>query len=265
MSGFSADWLALREPADHASVNAGVRANLAQAFAGRGSLRVVDLGSGTGSNLRNLSRILGPGQHWTLVDYDAELLDVAHAREAESAADSVACKQADLSSGDLRAVIDDAELVTASALFDLVSVPVIDRLADAVAAASAVFYTVLTYDGAARWMPEHPADAEMRAAFNRHQRSDKGFGPAAGPDATDILAEAFARHGYRIQRGGSPWQLDSHFTELRREVDRGWANAAREAGVVASVADDWLHHRLTAPDAVTIVGHEDLLALPPVG
>ena len=263
MSGFSADWLALREPADHASVNLQVRDACVKAFAGRDSLRIVDLGSGTGSNLRNLSRVLGPRQHWTLVDYDPRLLDVARSRQFEAGAETVEYRQADLSAGDFASVIGGADLVTASALFDLVSPAIIERLAADVSAASAGFYTVLTYDGVASWMPKHPADTEMRDAFNLHQHSDKGFGPAAGPDATDVLAGAFERQGYRVQRGKSPWFLDETFTALRHEVDRGWAGAAAEAGVNQSTTDAWLKHRLTAENAVTIVGHEDLLALPP--
>ncbi len=263
MSGFSADWLALREPADHASVNLQVRDTCAKAFAGRDSLQIVDLGSGTGSNLRNLSRVLGPRQHWTLVDYDTRLLEVARARQPEAAAETVEYRQADLSTGDFASVIGRAGLVTASALFDLVSPVIIERLAADISATGAAFYTVLTYDGVASWMPKHPADTEMRDAFNRHQHSDKGFGPAAGPDATDVLAAAFERQGYRVQRGKSPWFLDETFTALRHEVDRGWAGAAAESGVDQSTVDAWLKHRLTAENAITIIGHEDLLALPP--
>lgn len=267
MTGFSADWLALREPADHASVNALVRDAVRGHFSGRQSLAVVDLGSGAGSNLRGLSPVLGANQAWTLVDYDPKLLAVSQAR-AEAAppagVTSLAFREADLSGGDFAPVIAGADLITAAALFDLVSAPVIDRLADAVAANRQAFATVLTYDGIAAFLPPHPADGAMRDVFNAHQRGDKGFGPAAGPDATAALARAFARHGYRILRGKSPWVLDGTFDHLRRELDRGWAGAVLETGrIPKDTVDAWLAHRDHAADAVTIVGHEDILALPP--
>ncbi len=271
MSGFSPEWLALREPADHSAINGMVRTACVRAFHGRELIRIVDLGCGTGSNLRALAPALASRQHWTLVDYDQHLLEVARARVPEAiagcAADiDVTFRQADLARGELTPLIAGADIVTASALFDLVSVAVIDKLAAAVAAERCAFYTVLTYDGIAAFLPEHPADAAMRGAFNRHQQSDKGFGPAAGPAATDALAEAFARHGYMIRRGRSPWILDGASAQLRRELEQGWAAAVRETGLVADATiDDWLHHRLTAPGAVTIVGHEDILALPPLG
>jgi hypothetical protein len=172
--------------------------------------------------------------------------------------------QADLADGDFARILEGADLVTAAALFDLVSQTVIERLADAVAAAGQVSYTVLTYDGTAAWTPEHPADPAMLNAFNHHQRGEKGFGPAAGPAATDMLAAAFARSGYTVIRGKSPWVLDDSFADLRRGLDQGWAAAVRETGLVPQgVVNEWLEYRLAGSAAVTTVGHEDLLALPP--
>ena len=279
MSGFSPDWLALREPVDHASINAEVRRTLITLLAGRDELAVVDLGCGAGSNLRGLSPWLPGRQSWKLVDYDQRLLDTAKERLAllpspwrggdrgvEKAGEEtgrVTFRQADFSKGDFAPLIAGADLVTAAALFDLVSAPVIEKLADAVAQRRAIFYTVLTYDGIAAFLPEHPSDRDMREAFNQHQQTDKGFGPAAGPHATGALAKAFAKHGYHIVRGKSPWVLDAACAKLRYEVDAGWANAAVETGRISEAeAYAWLTHRREARDAVTIVGHEDLLALP---
>lgn len=263
---FSPEWLALREPADHASINALVRAALVAHLAGRETIKIVDLGCGAGSNARNLAPALPMRQDWTLVDYDPKLLAVARQRLDGFLPDRigpVSLRQADFSAGDFAPLIAGADLVTAAALFDLVSVPVIESLAEAVAANRQTFATVLTYDGIAAWIPADPADNGMREAFNRHQHGNKGFGPAAGPDATDALASAFARRGYRIVRGKSPWVLDGSFDRLRRDLDAGWANAVRETGVVPETTiAAWLEKRLGAAGAVTIVGHEDLVAFP---
>lgn len=263
---FSPDWLALREPADHASVNAAVRDRLRAHFANHPAIGVVDLGCGAGSNLRGTSPVFDCPQSWTLVDYDAKLLAVAKGRLGELCDRRIGVdfREADLSAGAFDGIIDGADLVTAAALFDLVSVPVIERLADAIARRHQVFCTVLSYDGIAAWLPEHPADSAMRSAFNAHQTRDKGFGPAAGPGATDALARAFGRHGYTVVRGKSPWVLDGRFQHLRAELDAGFASAVAETGEVPpATVGAWLADRGSAAPAVTIIGHEDLLALPP--
>lgn len=277
---FSPEWLALREPADHASVNALVRDALRTHFAGNPAVRVVDLGCGAGSNLRGTWNALGPRQQWTLVDFDPKLLAAARTRLTKfgkgepttpgglrltlpGASIDVGFREADLSGGGFGEIIDGADLVTAAALFDLVSARVIDKLVAAIAAKRQTFSTVLTYDGIASWLPAHSADNAMREAFNAHQRGDKGFGLAEGPAATDALAKAFARHGYKVMRGKSPWVLDHNFAKLRRELDQGFAGAVRETGKVdGAMIDSWLSSRLAHDNAVTIIGHEDLLAVP---
>jgi SAM-dependent methyltransferase len=277
---FSAEWLALREPADHAAVNPEVQAALAARFAGTDSISVVDLGCGAGSNLRGTWQALPVRQHWTLVDYDPKLLAAARVRltawadSAKAVGDGlqlvksgktlvVTFREADLSGGDFAPVTRGADLVTAAALFDLFSVQSIEKLAETVSAQGAVFYTVLTYDGFTHWTPPHAADTAMREAFNAHQKSDKGFGPAAGPGGTSALSKAFYARGYRVLRGTSPWIADQRFSALRRELDAGFAGAVRETGAVsANDIDAWLANRMSGEDRVSIIGHEDLLALP---
>ena len=277
---FSADWLALREPADHAAVNPDVRAALTARFAQRQSITVVDLGSGAGSNLRGTCAALPKQQHWTLVDYDPKLLAAAKvilAQWADTAASegntllltkadkhlTVQFREADLSTGDYTGVLAKADLVTAAALFDLVSIQNIEALAHTIVSNRQTFLTVLTYDGHANWQPVHPADAAIRDAFNAHQRTDKGFGPASGAGGTTALAKAFYARGFRVLRGTSPWMVDKRYGTLRHDLDTGFANAVRETGKVneADIAS-WLAMRIASQEGVSIIGHEDLLAVP---
>lgn len=276
MSGFSADWLALREPADHRSRDPGLGQALAGALGARPDIEVVDIGCGTGSNLRATHALLGPRQHWTLVDYDPALLAAARAtltRWADAARDDgdalildkgsrhlrVAFRQADLAR-DLDAGLGaKADLVTASAFFDLCSVAFIGRFAEAVTRRRAAFYTVLTYDGRQTWTPPHAADAAMLDAFHAHQATDKGFGASAGPAAPAALKAAFARHGYKVTEGDSPWRLEVPDAALVRTLAEGFAGAVRETGrVPAATVDAWARIERTG----SLVGHLDTLALP---
>ena len=74
MSGFSAAWLALREPADHAARDAGLAQAAAALLIGKTPTRILDLGCGTGSNFRAFSPLVAAPQAWTLVDFDPRLL-----------------------------------------------------------------------------------------------------------------------------------------------------------------------------------------------
>lgn len=278
MSGFSPDWLALREPADHAARNPQVLAAVGSTFAGRQSLSIVDLGCGAGSNLRGSYGALPVRQHWTLVDADPRLLSVARRKLAEWADEAeeqgeelvlrkgdktltVDFRQADLNN-DLEWVLGwQPDLVTAAALFDLASARWLERFVASLVSMRLPLYTVLTYDGRESWEPAHADDPRMLAAFHHHQRSDKGFGPAAGPDATEALAQAFRKAGTAVTVGESPWQLEAGQPDLIRELAAGIAAAVGETGHVAPEAiANWLEAKRGATSVR--VGHQDLWARP---
>jgi SAM-dependent methyltransferase len=267
VSGFSAEWLDLREPADHRSRDLGLADALARAVAERETLRLIDLGCGTGSNLRALAPALSGHQDWTLIDYDIALLAAARERvemwRQRSGVEHVTVhyETADLSR-DLAEKFDrEHDVVTAAALFDLVSPAWIEEFVAALTHRRSILHTVLIYDGHMSWTPAHPADEAILRAFNAHQHHDKGFGPAAGPDAGRMLTEGLERAGYRVTTALSPWRLERADLALIRATAQGVADAARETGQLASRdLDDWLQSRaaLTACE----IGHLDLLALP---
>jgi SAM-dependent methyltransferase len=276
MSGFSPEWLALREPADHRSRNTDILAALRAAFTQRDEMTVVDLGCGTGSNLRATSPWLGQRQHWLLVDHDPRLLAAARqqltswADVAEQQGHALRMKkdgrelvvefrEADLAADLENVLADRMDLVTAAALFDLVSVAWIERFVRAVASRHAAFYAALTYDGVEIWHPPHPADVTILAAFNAHQASDKGFGPSAGPRATEVLARNLRARGYDVRTGDSPSHL--HEAALVRDVVGCVSQAARDTRLVTEdrIAD-WCAARSNG--ATCIIGHTDLLAIP---
>src|SRR5262245_11335500 len=77
-------WLTLREPADIAARTSAldVVTALVRTLGDRGArpLRVLDLGTGTGSNVRFLAPLLSPRQRWVLVDQDPALLSEVPAK-----------------------------------------------------------------------------------------------------------------------------------------------------------------------------------------
>ena len=276
MNNFSPEWLDLREAADRRARSREIANAVSARFALRDELRIVDLGSGTGANLRATASLLPNRQAWTLVDNDPELSEAAKVKlsrwadASERNGETLHLKKGDrdisvtFATADLAncqtALLDDApHLVTASAFFDLVSEDFIRKLAKAVMNSGAAFYAALTYNGLHKWTPHRPADNQMIAAFHRHQMQDKGFGPAVGPLAASQLADQFRLNGYLVLEGESPWQLERGDRMLIDELVRGHAVAVTETGAVdAKTVVSWIN----VSRAAALVGHTDTFAVP---
>jgi hypothetical protein len=74
MDEFKPDWLALREAADVAARSSRLTRVVADTLPEDAELRVLDLATGTGANVRYLAEQLPPRQSWVLVDRDPVLL-----------------------------------------------------------------------------------------------------------------------------------------------------------------------------------------------
>src|SRR5262249_60065375 len=145
------------------------------------------------------------------------------------------------------------------AVFDLVSADFIGRFAASLSRRRSAFYGVLTYDGRQGWTPAGEADADLLDAFNAHQRRDKGFGPAAGPEASVRLGDALRAVGYAVLQGDSAWRLGPGEGALIAQLAAGVADAARQTGRVdGAKIERWRARARTG----ALVGHTDLLALP---
>ncbi len=286
MSGFSAKWLALREPLDVRSRSAALVARL-RADAPDGTRRIVDLATGTGANLRYLAPRLGGDQDWLLADYDQALLDAVsgclHRWAAESGltfhhyGDTLTLRGPDMTCRVCREQVDlarDAErldlesrwLVTGSALLDLVAQRWLDALLARCRAGGARLLFALTYDGIARFSPTLTDDALVNDLFNRHQSRDKGFGPALGPRAASVAPAAIRQHGYDVAEASSPWRVDPAHAALQSALVDGWANAAVEVSPgEAERIESWRRRRrgyIALGTSSLRVGHCDLLARP---
>ena len=261
------DWLALREPVDHRSRAADLVAPLVEWFGSRPSRRVLDLGSGTGSNLRYLAPRLPGEQGWTLVDRDAAALD--RATGAAVAVPGVARVERVLGELDREGLelVARADLVTASALLDLVTHEWLERLAATCRAAGNAALLTLTWDGTMTWGGDpDPDDALVADAMRSHQLRDKGMGPALGPAAGPAAELAFRSAGYDTRLRPSPWHLGPADASLARALIDGWvAAAAEQRPADAPLIRDWAaRRRATAAQRFRLeVGHVDLLALPP--
>ena len=275
MTGFSIDWLELREAADRRARNGRLLEQAKHWLANEpasGMIKtVVDLGAGTGSTLRAFSTPSKSSAqvsdrellNWRLVDQDAELLAEARLRHSET--HRLETYELDLT--DIASLpLEGTRLITASALCDLVSADFIDKIVAALQRQQQPvgFYTALNYDGVTRWSPTHPLDRVVLDAFNRDQQREKGFGMALGPNAGSYMQKVFNNSGFTVFSVSSPWVLDESFSRLVNALISGTGDAvARDSALAAEELQDWVEFRkASSVKGTCIVGHTDLIALP---
>jgi SAM-dependent methyltransferase len=290
VNGFSHDWLRLRAPFDRAARDGALAQRFAAALrrseAG-GSLRLLDLGSGTGANARSLAPLIGRNQDWLLVDNDPSMLArqaAEHlawaAREgyavehddgtvlvrADGASWRFAARRLDLAR-ELAAVMAAVwDGVAMAAFADLVSAQWVDWLASEVARRQLALLSVLAVDGRRQWHPAAAADTIVGAAFAAHQCRDKGFGPALGGAAPGYLGARLAAVGCAVATAASDWRVGPDHRQMLTAIVAGEAAAAREAHPEkTAIVAAWSERRRAEIAAGTLsitVGHRDLLALP---
>lgn len=279
-SQFESDWLTLREVADVDSRSqrlAGFADEWLSAHAP--TPLIADLGCGRGSNMRFLAPRLSGHQRWKLIDHDAILLAQARQRAAglnDSQGQPVAVETHCVSLEPLADVpLDDAHLVTASALLDLVSQQWIDALVTRIAGQQQALLIALSVTGEWHFIDSQGAsvlddeDHWLLAMFIAHQQRDKGLGDALGGLAHQALVAALEGGDYRVEQAETPWQLAAGSQEqqpLMMALLEGWAEAATEqAPEAAARIATWLQQRQQAVANGELgiwVGHRDLFANP---
>jgi hypothetical protein len=257
----SSDWLDLREPADAAARSRELVRELRGRLPQQRPLVIHDLACGSGSMGRWLGPLLPAAQRWILHDRDPDLLALAEAHVPGP----VEARLGDvtrLSSADLAG----ADLITASALLDLLTADELEPLVDACAGAGCPVLFTLSVTGRVQLLPTDPLDARVAASFDDHQRRLTSRGRLLGPDAVDAAVEAFRALGAEVVVKPSPWRLGAGESPLAAEWLDGWIGAAceQDPGLLAE-ADLYRVRRQREAAAgclAVTVGHADLLVLP---
>jgi hypothetical protein len=280
------EWLRRRETADTAARSAALTKTIAEALPVGVPLRILDLATGRGSNVRFLAEHLPGAQRWLAVDQSEALLSALNDGMAEWGAargftvrreaglcsirgTDVTCdvetQHMDLGTLDQREIFAGRHLVTASALLDLVSESWLVTLAERCREVGAVALFTISYNGRSSCFPDEPEDGPIRDLMNQHQRTDKGLGGlAAGPDAAACAQRCFEEAGYQVRRALSNWILTPADADVQRTLIDGWAQAATEMAPERNrLIEAWRGRRLSHVDAGRshlVVGHDDLAA-----
>ncbi|MEP3046785.1 MAG: class I SAM-dependent methyltransferase [Roseibium sp.] len=264
MSGFSSDWLALREPLDLAARNQSVEKAFLNVLPSDNA-KILDLASGAGSTVAALSRQIQSPSDWLLTDYDPGLLKVAETRQINWARCNVSTCQIDLAENLETLPFGDVDAITTSAFLDLVSEDFLARLIDQVVKARKPFLASLSYDGRTECCPADPFDRVLFGALNQHQRTDKGFGPALGPDAAKRATEMFEETGLKVVQGSSDWFVPAERKDFHDEFLRGCLRVGKELHLDPEQLDLWWGQRLKQIEdgkLKMIISHLDFAVLP---
>ena len=250
-------------------------------------VEIIDLGAGTGANLRYAAPLLTGAQDWLLVEHDPLLL-AAMAQQLQAWSHSTQCHftasgaqfalrgerfecQVRSVALDLAVQLDGLPLrhgvlLTASALLDLVSEHWLRTLMRRAAAAEAAVWFTLTYDGRIACDPVEADDGAVRELVNQHQRRDKGFGLALGPTAASTALEILGEHGYRVQCASSDWCVGPDQLAPQYALVEGWFQAACEiAPTRTPMLRAWRKLRrahIAGLRSTLRVGHVDMVGRP---
>ena len=94
-----------------------------------------------------------------------------------------------------------------------------------IAARAIPLYAALSYDGRIAFTPSDPLDADIVAAVNAHQRTDKGFGPALGIGRRAARLRCHRRQWFGL--GSCP-----ELSKSARRRNRPWRVVPRHFGVI---------------------------------
>ncbi len=242
------------------------------------SLSVVDVGAGTGANLRwlgpRLDHTLGSTmvQDWHLLDHDAVLLEAVRDDESPWLRRTTRHTGSVATLNDLLGTLKHPRLVSCSALLDLLTAVQIDALvATTVAGADAALWS-LSVTGEVAFEPAHPDDALVARQFNSDQQRDTataaGVHSLSGPDGWRLAERAFIDQGWQVSLASTPWALGGGDEPMIRRLLTERASAALDAtgaSVDRRAIETWLSLRLDAAKRGQLqlrVDHQDLLALP---
>jgi len=285
------DWLAQRFRFDMASRSKQLERQFLQNLPSKTSLRLVDLGSGTGANFFYLANKIPHEQHWILVDHSKQLLAELpeNFRRFASCSDqnTLTTWLSRLHSGDIRFEVVEGDFyqiasklfdntfdaITANAVFDLSSLGQFRQLIETISASAsceAQLYFTLHLNRELKFRPNHPLDDAVRDAYHQHMARPQQFGNAMGADAAEQMKQVLITRSRKVEATASPWQIpQKQKTFFRHNLDfmRSALLGSESSPALKEDFKAWfalryqqLSEKPPLDQLEFFIGHEDILA-----
>jgi hypothetical protein len=232
------DWLAARVAADDAARATTVttllpelRTYLIEAAGPGGTVQIIDLGAGTGANQRWLAPQLPIRQRWLHLDHNPVI-----SRSLPLPAETEIVDESVEALGQLLTrASGDRQLVTCSALLDVLTTEQVEAVCRAVIDNRVPAFFSLTVTGGLRLSPNDPHDRLLLTAFNDHQRRAGG----AGPEATTLTVSLLRAAEFAVTTQETPWRLTGERPRLLIKCSGGWPRPLPDPALTRT-ATAWL-------------------------
>ncbi len=264
-------WLNQRYEVDRQARNKEVE-SIFRARLSAGKITIVDIGAGTGSNLRYYhGRLSAQEQHWYLVDQEKVLLEETLANldsEVNQCEENVwqlrhnqkdivvHFVEADVFTNSIDPFLERADLILSNAFFDLASAVQLRDFLGKLDFGRQTFLSTINYTGM-RFIPGDTEDGYWIDHYEEHMRRDRPEGRSTGPDCVGLIIEFFEHQDLRYHVGGSNWELKEGSPLIQGIFDFMY-DAFMDMKLDMDAFARW---RGRSKHATMIVEHEDLCVL----
>ena len=162
-------------------------------------------------------------------------------------------------------IINDYNLVSFSAVSDLLSKKFIKCLFDKVNKGTNLYFSIC-FDGRVKWKNKNKHDKYIVSMFNQHQKQEKTTGVALGLDSIKFIKNLSTKNDYKIYIADSSWSVDSHDNDSR-VFQKAYLNTIYKPLKKFELTDrdileDWLRSKkndIESKNSNLVVGHKDIL------
>ncbi|BBM84035.1 class I SAM-dependent methyltransferase [Candidatus Uabimicrobium amorphum] len=253
---FSKEWLSLRRDFDNRARNKCIEKCVAQYFTH--PIHIMDIGTGTGNNVVYYQEKFEDSS-WTLVDSDADLLDVCRKNLRQNIREMQHGSILDLDN------FQGVDLITANAIFDLFSPEQFVSFAQKIHAYGVSLLATLNYKSM-YFTPQAPQDKVYIEMYNQHMTRKQNFGCAMGERCTqkitDVLLDKLC---YNVHMGKSDWIIDSSSPKMVKHILQFMFNALSEMTSDTTTLQNWVEdkQKMFQQKSVQLcISHSDIFAHP---
>ena len=162
-------------------------------------------------------------------------------------------------------IINDYNLVSFSAVSDLLSKKFIKFLFDKIDKGTNLYFSIC-FDGRVKWKNKNKHDKYIVSMFNQHQKQEKTTGVALGLNSIDFIKNVAKKNDYKIYIADSSWSVDSHDNDSRI-FQKAYLNTIYKPLKKFELTDqyilkDWLKSKqndIENKNSNLVVGHKDIL------